>query len=65
MNVVQPLGRGKHVVTANKALLGAYLDDVIALCESHPYSRLGFEAAVAGGEVNRLIAVSSVTSVLP
>jgi hypothetical protein len=49
------VGRDKHVVTANKALLGKYVDDVIALCEAHPSVRLGFEAAVAGGVGVRVV----------
>jgi ABC-type enterobactin transport system permease subunit len=43
-----PARRGKHVVTANKALLAHTLPDVLAATASGG-ARLGFEAAVAGG----------------
>ena len=45
--------RGKHVVTANKALLATYLEEVIALCAAPTAGKLGFEAAVAGGKPQR------------
>ena len=40
---------GKHVVTANKALLAAALPEVEAAFRKKRGPRLGFEAAVAGG----------------
>mmetsp|Transcript_14214 Transcript_14214/g.46390 ORF Transcript_14214/g.46390 Transcript_14214/m.46390 type:complete len:423 (+) Transcript_14214:38-1306(+) len=46
--VYEALRRGKHVVTANKALLASKMDEILELrgCSS---SFLGFEAAVCGG----------------
>jgi homoserine dehydrogenase len=42
------LGAGKHVVTANKALLARHGRQLAVLAEKH-HVMLGFEAAVAGG----------------
>ncbi len=42
------LKAGKHVVTANKALLAEYGDELFALAAEHKVS-IAFEAAVAGG----------------
>lgn len=60
---------GKHFVTANKALLAAYLDPLSAAFTpahdgaSHP--RLGYEAAVAGGvPIIRAMATSLSTDVI-
>lgn len=39
---------GKHVVTANKAIIAAHGDDYLRLARSHDVA-FGFEAAVAGG----------------
>lgn len=47
--VFESARRGKHVVTANKALLAAHLPEVIAAFPETRRPRLGFEAAVAGG----------------
>lgn len=44
--------RGKHVVTANKALLAAFLPELTALLAKHPEVTLGLEAAVCGGTKN-------------
>ena len=41
--------RGKHVVTANKALLAALLPEIETAFPQDAPQRLGFEAAVAGG----------------
>lgn len=41
--------RGKHVVTANKALLATFLPEIIELLKKHPEVKFGYEAAVCGG----------------
>ena len=46
--VAEALNQGKHVVTANKALLANHGDELFALAESKGVA-LRFEAAVAGG----------------
>jgi homoserine dehydrogenase len=46
--VMTALERGRHVVTANKALLAHHGNEIAHLAESKKVS-LGFEAAVAGG----------------
>ncbi|WP_462417488.1 homoserine dehydrogenase [Kytococcus sp. Marseille-QA3725] len=46
--VSEALRGGKHVVTANKALLSAHGEELTALAEQHGVNLL-FEAAVAGG----------------
>jgi len=46
--VEQALQNGKHVVTANKALIAAHGEELFALAEKNQVS-LAFEAAVAGG----------------
>jgi len=46
--VVEALNHGKHVVTANKALLADHGEELFALAESKGVA-LRFEAAVAGG----------------
>ena len=46
--VVEALNQGKHVVTANKALLADHGNELFALAESKGVA-LRFEAAVAGG----------------
>ena len=47
-SVKAALGAGKHVVTANKALLARHGAELAALAEKHGVT-LSFEAAVAGG----------------
>lgn len=42
--------RGKHVVTANKALVATYLAEIQELLKEHPGVTFGYEAAVCGGE---------------
>jgi homoserine dehydrogenase len=42
------LSRGKHVVTANKALIATHGPELFALADQH-HARLLFEGAVAGG----------------
>lgn len=46
--ILQAITRGKHVVTANKALLAKYGDEIFSAVEDHQVS-IGFEAAVGGG----------------
>ncbi|CAN0124438.1 unnamed protein product, partial [Hapterophycus canaliculatus] len=41
--------RNKHVVTANKALVAAYLGEIQELLKEHPGVTFGYEAAVCGG----------------
>ncbi len=47
--VYRALSKGKHVVTANKALLAQFLPEIQALLQRHPSSHLAYEAAVCGG----------------
>ncbi|MFW5750856.1 MAG: homoserine dehydrogenase [Planctomycetota bacterium] len=46
--VIASLSAGKHVVTANKALLAEHGDELFAIASKHSVS-IAFEAAVAGG----------------
>lgn len=48
--VFEAIRRNKHVITANKALVAAYLDDIQELLKEHPGVTFGYEAAVCGGE---------------
>eukprot|EP00903_Cladosiphon_okamuranus_P008721 g8353.t1 len=41
--------RNKHVVTANKALVAAYMGEIQQLLQEHPGVTFGYEAAVCGG----------------
>jgi Homoserine dehydrogenase, NAD binding domain len=47
--VFKAIAKGKHVITANKALLAQYLPEVQQLLAANPKVRLGYEAAVCGG----------------
>ncbi len=47
--VFQAIQRGKHVITANKALIAAYMPELIELLQRTPSVRFGFEASVCGG----------------
>lgn len=40
---------GKHVVTANKALVANFMPEIEQLLKEHPEVSFGYEAAVAGG----------------
>ncbi|CAI5720837.1 unnamed protein product [Peronospora destructor] len=40
---------GKHVITANKALVANFMPEIVQLLHDHPDVRFGYEAAVAGG----------------
>lgn len=46
--IMQAITHGKHVVTANKALLAEYGNEIFALAEKHGVY-VAYEAAVAGG----------------
>ena len=48
--VFEAIRRGKSVVTANKALLAQYLPEIRSMLRERPEVRLGYEAAVCGGE---------------
>ncbi len=41
--------KGKHVITANKALIAGFMDELIALLAAHPSVKFLYEAAVGGG----------------
>ncbi|TDH70685.1 hypothetical protein CCR75_002937 [Bremia lactucae] len=40
---------GKHVITANKALVANFMSEILQLLQEHPNVHFGYEAAVAGG----------------
>lgn len=40
---------GKHVITANKALVANFMPEILELLAAHPDVRFGYEASVAGG----------------
>jgi homoserine dehydrogenase len=46
--VLKAIANGKHVVTANKAMLALHGNEIFAAAQKHGVS-VGFEAAVAGG----------------
>lgn len=43
------IAKGKHVITANKALLAAFLPEIAALLKENPTVKFAYEAAVCGG----------------
>jgi homoserine dehydrogenase len=43
------IAKGKHVITANKALIAAHMDELIALLAANPTVKFMYEAAVGGG----------------
>jgi homoserine dehydrogenase len=47
--VLSSIRAGKHVVTANKALLASHMAEIEEAMADHPQVGLGYEAAVAGG----------------
>ncbi|KAI9920823.1 hypothetical protein PsorP6_001545 [Peronosclerospora sorghi] len=47
--VFSALRAGKHVITANKALVANFLPEITQLLQDHPNVYFGYEAAVAGG----------------
>lgn len=47
--VFSAISKGKHVVTANKALIATYLPEIITLLEANPNVKFAYEAAVCGG----------------
>lgn len=47
--VMTAINKGKHVVTANKALIAAYLPEIQAALAANPSATFSYEAAVCGG----------------
>lgn len=47
--VMGAIAAGKHVVTANKALIAAFLPEIQAALAANPTVRFNYEAAVCGG----------------
>ena len=47
--VMGAIAANKHVVTANKALIAAYLPEIQAALKAHPTVTFNYEAAVCGG----------------
>lgn len=47
--VFQAIAKGKHVITANKALIAQHMDELNALLAANPTVKFGYEAAVCGG----------------
>ena len=43
------LSKGKHVVSANKALIAAHGEDIVNVMNENPGAKFGFEASVCGG----------------
>ena len=43
------IAAGKHVVTANKALIAAFLPELMDLLKKNPTVSFNYEAAVCGG----------------
>ncbi|TMW61061.1 hypothetical protein Poli38472_014522 [Pythium oligandrum] len=41
--------KGKHVITANKALVANFMPEILQLLEENPNVRFGYEASVCGG----------------
>lgn len=47
--VLRAIEAGKHVITANKALVANHMKDIMSLLQKHPHVRFGYEASVCGG----------------
>ena len=47
--VMSAIAAGKHVVTANKALVASCLPEILTELEAHPEVKFAYEAAVCGG----------------
>ncbi len=47
--VISALKAGKHVITANKALIAQELETIESTLKAYPHCYFGYEAAVAGG----------------
>ena len=47
--VFAAIAKGKHVITANKAMIANFMDELLALLAANPTVKFGFEAAVCGG----------------
>jgi len=65
--IISSLKKGKHVITANKALIAEYGPEIFELAEKYGLS-VSFEAAVGGGmpvikTIREALAANSITSV--
>lgn len=47
--VFRAIRSGKHVITANKALVANFMPEIVQLLSENPEVRFGYEASVAGG----------------
>ena len=47
--IFEAIAKGKHVITANKAMIAAFMDELIALLDQNPEVKFMYEAAVGGG----------------
>jgi homoserine dehydrogenase len=47
--VFKAIEKGKHVITANKALIATFMTELIDLLAKHPSVKFLFEASVGGG----------------
>eukprot|EP01032_Pedospumella_encystans_P005159 gene5159-6127_t len=47
--VMSAISKGKHVITANKALIANYLPEIEVALSANPNVRFSYEAAVCGG----------------
>lgn len=47
--VFKAIKSGKHVITANKALVANFMPEIVKLLEENPQVRFGYEASVCGG----------------
>ncbi|MDQ6951538.1 MAG: homoserine dehydrogenase [Mariprofundales bacterium] len=65
--VVEAIGHGKHIVTANKALIAKHGEELFTLAAQHG-TAIGFEAAIGGGipclkALREGLAANAITSV--
>lgn len=49
--VFRAIAAGKHVVTANKALIAAFLPELQSALKANPNVTFNYEAAVCGGYI--------------
>ena len=66
--IKQALTHGKHVVTANKAVIATHIDELLHLAEEHNVSLL-FEASVGGGipiinSLTEMIKINTIDKIL-
>ncbi|KAJ0408315.1 hypothetical protein ATCC90586_000056 [Pythium insidiosum] len=47
--VFEAIKKGKHVITANKALVANFMPEIVKLLQENPSVRFGYEASVCGG----------------